>query len=144
MAAENDGHSTVRLISVPDCVHTRCACSQSCTATSSRSSAMDGRMTRVSNSSDDLYACAQRVTPGGVNSPVRAFGAVGGAPRFITRAEGAYLFDADGNDYVDLICSWGPTILGHAHPAVVEAVRVAAEKGLSFGAPTEAEIELAE
>src|SRR3954447_15834101 len=105
---------------------------------------MDGRMTRVSNSSDDLYARALRVTPGGVNSPVRAFGAVGGAPRFITRAEGAYLYDADGNDYVDLICSWGPTILGHAHPAVVEAVRVAAEKGLSFGAPTEAEIELAE
>jgi glutamate-1-semialdehyde 2,1-aminomutase len=94
--------------------------------------------------SDDLYSRAQRVTPGGVNSPVRAFGAVGGAPRFITRAEGAYLYDADGNDYVDLICSWGPTILGHAHPAVVEAVRAAAEKGLSFGAPTEAEIELAE
>ena len=103
---------------------------------------MNARMTRVS--SEELYERAQRVTPGGVNSPVRAFGAVGGAPRFITRAEGAYLYDADGNDYVDLICSWGPTILGHAHPAVVEAVRVAAGRGLSFGAPTEAEIELAE
>jgi glutamate-1-semialdehyde 2,1-aminomutase len=94
--------------------------------------------------SDELYARAQRVTPGGVNSPVRAFGAVGGTPRFIARASGAYLYDVDGNDYVDLICSWGPTILGHAHPAVVDAVRVAAEKGLSFGAPTEGEIELAE
>jgi glutamate-1-semialdehyde 2,1-aminomutase len=95
-------------------------------------------------SSGALYARARRVTPGGVNSPVRAFGAVGGTPRFIARASGAYLYDVDGNDYVDLICSWGPTILGHAHPAVVDAVRVAAEKGLSFGAPTEGEIELAE
>ena len=95
-------------------------------------------------SSDELFARAQRVTPGGVNSPVRAFGAVGGSPRFIERAEGAYLYDADGNDYVDLICSWGPTILGHAHPAVVEAVRDAAGRGLSFGAPAEGEIELAE
>jgi glutamate-1-semialdehyde 2,1-aminomutase len=94
--------------------------------------------------SRELFARAQRVTPGGVNSPVRAFGAVGGCPRFIVRAEGAYLFDADGNDYVDLVCSWGPTILGHAHPAVVEAVRAAAERGLSFGAPSEGEIELAE
>jgi glutamate-1-semialdehyde 2,1-aminomutase len=75
---------------------------------------------------------------------VRAFGAVGGEPRFIARAEGAYLYDVDGNDYVDLICSWGPTILGHAHPAVVEAVRSAAGNGLSFGAPSEAETELAE
>ena len=96
------------------------------------------------DASRELYARAQRVTPGGVNSPVRAFGAVGGEPRFITRAEGAYLFDADGNDYVDLICSWGPTILGHAHPAVVDAVRSAAGRGLSYGAPSETEIELAE
>lgn len=94
--------------------------------------------------SDYLFARAQRVIPGGVNSPVRAFGAVGGAPRFIARAEGAYLYDEDGNGYVDLICSWGPTILGHAHPAVVEAVRAAAGRGLSFGAPTAAEIELVE
>jgi glutamate-1-semialdehyde 2,1-aminomutase len=94
--------------------------------------------------SGELFARAQRVIPGGVNSPVRAFGAVGGTPRFITRAEGAYLYDADGNDYVDLVCSWGPTILGHAHPAVVEAVREAAGRGLSFGAPSLGEVELVE
>jgi len=97
-----------------------------------------------SDASEALFARAQRVTPGGVNSPVRAFGAVGGTPRFIARAEGAYLYDVDGNDYVDMICSWGPTILGHAHPAVVDAVRSAAGRGLSFGAPAEAETELAE
>ena len=82
--------------------------------------------------------------PGGVNSPVRAFTSVGGTPRFITSATGPWLTDADGNRYVDLICSWGPMILGHAHPAVVDAVRAAAGQGLSFGAPTSAEIELAE
>ncbi|MEZ0362768.1 glutamate-1-semialdehyde 2,1-aminomutase [Mycobacterium sp. pUA109] len=86
-------------------------------------------------------ACA--VIPGGVNSPVRAFAAVGGTPRFIERAEGCRLTDADGNRYVDLVCSWGPMILGHAHPAVVEAVQRAAAGGLSFGAPTAAEVELA-
>ena len=96
------------------------------------------------DASGELFARAQRVIPGGVNSPVRAFGAVGGTPRFIARAEGAYLYDADGNDYVDLICSWGPTILGHAHPAVVDAVRDAAGRGLSFGAPSLAEVELVE
>jgi glutamate-1-semialdehyde 2,1-aminomutase len=94
--------------------------------------------------STEWFTRAQRVTPGGVNSPVRAFGAVGGTPRFIVRAEGAYLFDVDGNDYVDLVCSWGPTILGHAHPAVVDAVRRAAANGLSFGAPSPGEVELAE
>lgn len=82
--------------------------------------------------------------PGGVNSPVRAFNSVGGTPRFIASANGYTLVDADGNEYVDLVCSWGPMILGHAHPEVVEAVRRAAVGGLSFGAPTEAEIELAE
>ncbi|RBO90749.1 glutamate-1-semialdehyde 2,1-aminomutase [Nocardia puris] len=82
--------------------------------------------------------------PGGVNSPVRAFHSVGGTPRFIASADGYTLVDADGNEYVDLVCSWGPMILGHAHPTVVEAVRKAASGGLSFGAPTEAEIELAE
>jgi glutamate-1-semialdehyde 2,1-aminomutase len=97
-----------------------------------------------SSESDALFARALRVTPGGVNSPVRAFGAVGGTPRFMVRADGAYLFDADGNDYVDLVCSWGPTILGHAHPGVVEAVREAAARGLSFGTPTRGEVELAE
>jgi glutamate-1-semialdehyde 2,1-aminomutase len=86
-------------------------------------------------------ACA--VIPGGVNSPVRAFTAVGGTPRFITRASGCWLTDADGNRYVDLVCSWGPMILGHAHPAVVDAVQKAAADGLSFGAPTPAETELA-
>jgi glutamate-1-semialdehyde 2,1-aminomutase len=79
-----------------------------------------------------------------VNSPVRAYGSVGGEPPFIERGEGAYFYDADGNRYVDYVLSWGPMILGHAHPAVVEAVKKAAEKGTSFGAPTEAEVELAE
>ena len=81
--------------------------------------------------------------PGGVNSPVRAFTAVGGTPRFITEAHGCWLTDADGNRYVDLVCSWGPMILGHAHPAVVEAVTKAAASGLSFGAPTPSESQLA-
>ncbi|MGH3969216.1 MAG: glutamate-1-semialdehyde 2,1-aminomutase, partial [Mycobacterium sp.] len=83
------------------------------------------------------------VIPGGVNSPVRAFTAVGGTPRFLTEARGCWLTDADGNRYVDLVCSWGPMILGHAHPAVVDAVASAAGRGLSFGAPTPAETELA-
>jgi len=91
-----------------------------------------------------LFARAQQVIPGGVNSPVRAFRAVGGTPRFITRAEGPYLFDAAGRRYIDYIGSWGPMILGHGHPAVLEAVQRAARDGLSFGAPTEREIELAE
>ncbi|HTP74523.1 MAG TPA: glutamate-1-semialdehyde 2,1-aminomutase, partial [Burkholderiaceae bacterium] len=91
-----------------------------------------------------LFERAQRVIPGGVNSPVRAFRAVGGTPRFITRAEGAYLWDADGKRYIDYVGSWGPMILGHGHPAVLDAVQRAAARGLSFGAPTEAEIELAE
>ncbi len=91
-----------------------------------------------------LFARAQAVTPGGVNSPVRAFGAVGGTPKFIARGQGAYLVDVDGNDYVDLICSWGPLILGHAHPVVVEALARAAADGTSYGAPTEREVELAE
>ncbi len=91
-----------------------------------------------------LFARAQRVIPGGVNSPVRAFRAVGGTPRFIARAEGAYLWDADGKRYIDYIGSWGPMILGHGHPAVLEAVVKAAHDGFSFGAPTEREVELAE
>jgi len=91
-----------------------------------------------------LFERAQRVIPGGVNSPVRAFRAVGGTPRFITHALGAYLWDAEERRYIDYVGSWGPMILGHGHPAVLEAVQRAAERGLSFGAPTEAEIELAE
>ena len=91
-----------------------------------------------------LFERAQRVIPGGVNSPVRAFRAVGGTPRFITRAEGPYIFDAEDKRYIDYIGSWGPMILGHGHPAVLEAVHKAARDGFSFGAPTEREIELAE
>jgi glutamate-1-semialdehyde 2,1-aminomutase len=91
-----------------------------------------------------LFERAQRVIPGGVNSPVRAFRAVGGTPRFIARAQGAYLWDAEGKRYIDYIGSWGPMILGHGHPAVLDAVQRAAAQGLSFGAPTEREIELAE
>jgi len=94
--------------------------------------------------SNRLFARASAITPGGVNSPVRAFRSVGGTPRFIAAAAGCTLTDVDGNDYVDLVCSWGPMILGHAHPQIVEAVQRAATSGLSFGAPTEAEIELAE
>ncbi len=91
-----------------------------------------------------LFERAQKSIPGGVNSPVRAFRAVGGTPRFITRAEGAYIWDAEGQRYIDYIGSWGPMILGHGHPAVLEAVLAAAKEGFSFGAPTEREIELAE
>ena len=101
-------------------------------------------MSTDSAQSAALFARAQKVIPGGVNSPVRAFRAVGGTPRFITRAEGAYLWDADGQRYIDYIGSWGPMILGHGHPAVLEAVTKAARDGLSFGAPTEREVELAE
>lgn len=91
-----------------------------------------------------LFARAQGIIPGGVNSPVRAFKAVGGTPRFITRAQGAYMWDAEGKRYTDYIGSWGPMILGHGHPAVLAAVQEALSQGLSFGAPTEREIELAE
>ncbi|MGB1580384.1 MAG: glutamate-1-semialdehyde 2,1-aminomutase [Nevskiales bacterium] len=87
---------------------------------------------------------AQKLIPGGVNSPVRAFNGVGGTPRFIERAEGAYLYDVDGKPYIDYVGSWGPMILGHAHPAVIAAVKSQADKGLSFGAPTELEIRMAE
>jgi len=93
---------------------------------------------------DELFARAQRVIPAGVNSPVRAFRSVGGTPRFFTRGEGAYLWDADGRRYIDYVGSWGPAILGHAHPAVVRAVQETARHGLSFGAPTEIEVEMAE
>ncbi|GCD98951.1 glutamate-1-semialdehyde 2,1-aminomutase [Embleya hyalina] len=91
-----------------------------------------------------LFARARAVTPGGVNSPVRAFRAVGGTPRFMVSGTGPYLTDADGREYVDLVCSWGPMILGHAHPAVQEAVREAVARGTSFGTPGAGEVELAE
>src|SRR5262245_34115383 len=92
----------------------------------------------------ELFERAKAVIPGGVNSPVRAFRAVGGDPIFIARAEGAYMFGADGAKYVDYVGSWGPAILGHAHPAVVEAIQNAAKRGTSFGAPTELEVRFAE
>lgn len=94
--------------------------------------------------SDELFVEAQRVIPGGVNSPVRAFRAVGGHPRFIERGEGAYLYDVDGQRYIDYVLSWGPLILGHAHPAVVQAITEQAAKGTSYGAPTAMETQLAE
>jgi glutamate-1-semialdehyde 2,1-aminomutase len=98
----------------------------------------------MTSKNDTLFARAQISTPGGVNSPVRAFRSVGGTPRFITRAEGAYFWDADDKRYIDYIGSWGPMIVGHSHPSVVRAVQEAAARGLSFGAPTEGEIEMAE
>ncbi|TJZ77510.1 glutamate-1-semialdehyde 2,1-aminomutase [Chitiniphilus eburneus] len=91
-----------------------------------------------------LFARARHHIPGGVNSPVRAFGSVGGTPRFFARGEGAYVWDVDGQRYIDYVGSWGPLILGHAHPAVLEAVMRAARNGLSFGAPTAAEVDLAD
>ncbi|WP_343318131.1 glutamate-1-semialdehyde 2,1-aminomutase [Arthrobacter sp. TMP15] len=94
-------------------------------------------------SSQELFDRAKTLMPGGVNSPVRAFGSVGGTPRFMVNAKGAYLTDADGRDYVDLVCSWGPALLGHAHPEVLAAVHTAVDHGLSFGASTPAESELA-
>jgi glutamate-1-semialdehyde 2,1-aminomutase len=99
---------------------------------------------QATSQNDILFARAQQTTPGGVNSPVRAFRSVGGTPRFITRAQGPYFWDADGKRYIDYIGSWGPAILGHARPEVVKAVQEAAANGLSFGAPTEGEIEIAE
>ncbi len=101
-------------------------------------------MPRTFSRSQSLFARAQRVIPGGVNSPARAFGAVGGNPLFIARGEGPYLYDVDGNSYIDYVLSWGPMILGHSHPEVVLAVQEAALRGTSYGAPTEAEIILAE
>ena len=98
----------------------------------------------MTDRNDDLFERARTAIPGGVNSPVRAFGSVGGSPRFLASARGATVTDAAGREYVDLVASWGPALLGHAHPDVVEAVREAALRGLSFGAPTEAEVELAE
>ena len=96
------------------------------------------------NRSSELFDRAKRVLPGGVNSPVRAFRAVGGTPFFVASASGCRLTDADGKSYVDYVCSWGPLILGHAHPAVLDAVRQTAERGWTYGAPCEAEVELAE
>lgn len=98
----------------------------------------------VTNKSEQLFSQAIKVIPGGVNSPVRAFNGVGGVPPFIKRAQGAYIYDADDNAYIDYVGSWGPMILGHNHPAILDAVINTAQKGLSFGAPTELEITMAE
>jgi len=97
----------------------------------------------LARTSETLFEEAQRYIPGGVNSPVRAFRAVGGTPRFIAQAAGSKVYDVDGRDYIDYVASWGPMILGHAHPQVVQAVQRAAERGTSYGAPTEAEVILA-
>ncbi|RPI33425.1 MAG: aminotransferase class III-fold pyridoxal phosphate-dependent enzyme, partial [Nitrospiraceae bacterium] len=93
--------------------------------------------------SNELFKKAKRIIPGGVNSPVRAFKAVGGSPLFIESAKGSKIYDVDGNEYIDYVLSWGPMILGHSHPTVVKALQKAAEKGTSFGAPTPLEVDLA-
>ena len=93
--------------------------------------------------SHDAFQKAKNLIPGGVNSPARAFGGVGGEPLFIAKAKGPWLFDLDGNRYLDFIGSWGPMILGHQHPKVMDAVRQALDRGFSYGAPSEAESELA-
>src|SRR5688572_13426975 len=96
------------------------------------------------NRSEELLLRAQKSIPGGVNSPVRAYRSVGGTPPFIARGEGSHIYDADGNEYIDYVSSWGPLLLGHCHPEIIEAVRATLEIGTSFGAPTEREVELAE
>ena len=93
--------------------------------------------------SKELFEEAKKHIPGGVNSPVRAFGSVGRTPRFIASAKGDRITDVDGNEMIDYICSWGPGILGHTHPRVIRAVQSACEKGLTYGAPTEKEVQLA-
>ncbi|MFH1646499.1 MAG: aminotransferase class III-fold pyridoxal phosphate-dependent enzyme, partial [Chloroflexota bacterium] len=93
--------------------------------------------------SQELFEEARRYLPGGVDSPVRAFKAVGGTPLFIVRGRGSRIFDADGNEFIDYVCSWGPLSLGHAHPQVVDALKPALERGTTFGASTELEITLA-
>ena len=94
--------------------------------------------------SKELFERAKVHIPGGVNSPVRAFKAVGRTPRFIQSAKGSRIWDVDGNEYIDYVCSWGPGILGHAHPRVIEKVKEACGQGLTYGAPTEKEVQLAE
>lgn len=101
-------------------------------------------MANSTSRSEQLFAAAQLSIPGGVNSPVRAFNGVGGTPRFIEKADGAYLYDVDGNRYIDYVGSWGPMLLGHNHPAIKAAVLAAVENGLSYGAPTENEVRMAE
>src|SRR5579871_2843858 len=104
---------------------------------------MADRLATSTAKSEALFSAAQKFMPGGVDSPVRAFRAVGGTPRFIARGKGAWVWDVDGNQYVDYLASWGPLIAGHAHPGVVAALQDAATRGTSYGAPCEAELELA-
>jgi glutamate-1-semialdehyde 2,1-aminomutase len=104
----------------------------------------DAAPERATKLSAELFSRATEVTPGGVNSPVRAFRAVGGTPRFVASGDGCHITDVDGNTYVDLVCSWGPLLLGHAHPEVTAAVQAAVSRGTSYGTPTEPEVELAE
>ena len=94
--------------------------------------------------SEELFQRASRLMPGGVNSPVRAFKAVGGTPLFIRSGKGSHFWDEDGNEYIDYVGSWGPLILGHAHPAIVQAIQESSAKGTTFGAPTRVEVELTE
>ncbi|MDD6071968.1 MAG: aminotransferase class III-fold pyridoxal phosphate-dependent enzyme, partial [Clostridiales bacterium] len=93
-------------------------------------------MEQIITKSQQLFDTAREKIPGGVNSPVRAFGAVGGTPRFIEKAKGSKIYDVDGNEYIDYVCSWGPGILGHAREEVIEAVKKSCDDGLTFGAPT--------
>src|SRR5580700_8514518 len=93
--------------------------------------------------SEQLFAEALKFIPGGVNSPVRAFRAVGGSPFFVTRAKGARVWDVDGNELIDYVCTWGPAILGHAHPKIISAVKAAAQNGTSFGIPNPLEVQMA-
>lgn len=102
-----------------------------------------GGIKRQDQKSKELFETAKQYIPGGVNSPVRAFGAVGGVPRFIDRAAGSHIWDVDDNEYIDYVCSWGPGILGHAHPRVIDAVKKACDRGLTYGAPTGREVEMA-
>ncbi|MGH3665122.1 MAG: aminotransferase class III-fold pyridoxal phosphate-dependent enzyme, partial [Egibacteraceae bacterium] len=105
---------------------------------------MTGDPLAHTRASQDLFERARAVIPGGVNSPVRAFRSVGGTPRFIAAGAGSHVTDVDGNDYVDYVCSWGPLILGHADPDIVAAAKAATDRGSSYGAPTQAEVVLAE
>src|SRR5579871_2177745 len=105
---------------------------------------MTDSLTSRTARSEALFSAAQRHLPGGVDSPVRAFRGVGGTPRFIARAKGARVWDVDDNEYIDYLASWGPLIVGHAHPGVVAAIQDAATRGTSYGAPTQVEVELAQ
>ena len=137
--------SSYRGVGVPDCIHQgELAATHIIAALKSKLSGNKEPLPMNTSESDRLFAEAQRLIPGGVNSPVRAFRGVGGAPRFIASGSGAWMTDVDGNRYLDYVLSWGPLVLGHAHPAVVAALTDALPRGTSYGAPTALESELAE